>query len=482
MPAGGSVSLPQHPIKLFLRINGEVAFMNQDSPEGLLKRGRTYQEIVASDASQPPADLRETFPADLPLYDIERSRYTSSEFMQLEVDRMWSRTWQLACREEHIPDVGDVHIYEIAGRSLVVVRSAPDEIRAFHNSCLHRGTKLCATHGHHSRLRCPFHGFTWSLTGELLYVPTAWDFPQVRAGDFRLPEVHVARWQGFVFVNKADHPQPFLDYLEVLPSHFTGHSDYSGKYVAAHYRKILPANWKAALEAFLESLHITEVHPQTATYTTDAGTQYDVFPGCHHTSRFVEAFAEPVPQYSGKISQQRILDDMFRVFYGSEEAPQLGPGVTARAFLAERARRNTTAANGIDYSDCSDVEVLDPIQYFLFPNMVIFRGIGFPMVYRFLPVDGDPHKCAFDMFWLRDIPAGAPRPKSADLTDVGERTYRGLPGMPDSLGLVFDQDTEILALQQQGLRAGGKRTVTLSQYQESRIRHLHATLDRYLAM
>jgi phenylpropionate dioxygenase-like ring-hydroxylating dioxygenase large terminal subunit len=456
--------------------------MSQDSPEVFGNRGRSYQEIVASDAAPPPADLQASYPADLPLHDSERSRYTSPAFMQLEVDRMWSRTWQLACREEHIPDVGDVHLYEAAGRSLIVVRCSHDEIRAFHNSCLHRGTKLCAAHGHHSRLRCRFHGFTWSLTGALLYVPTAWDFPQVRPDEFKLPEVHVARWQGFVFVNMAEHPQPLLEYLEVLPSHFTGFSDYSGKYIAAHYRKTLPANWKAALEAFLESLHITEVHPQTATYTTDAGTQYDVFPDCHHTSRFVEAFAEPVPQYSGKISQQRILDDMYRVFYGSDEAPQLPAGVTARAFLAERTRQNATSGNIIDYRGCSDAEALDPIQYFLFPNMVIFRGIGFPMVYRFLPVDGDPNTCVFDMFWLRDTPAGTLPPRSAPMTDVGDRGYQGLPGMPDSLGLVFDQDTEILALQQQGLRAGGKRTVTLSRYQESRIRHFHQTLDQYLSI
>jgi hypothetical protein len=259
-----------------------------------------------------------------------------------------------------------------------------------------------------------------------------------------------------------------LDYLEILPRHFTGFSNYEKRFITAYYRKVLPCNWKAAQEAFLESFHINEVHPQTSTYTTDVGTQYDVFPGCANTSRFVEAFAVPSPAV-GERAQQDIVNDMFRVFYGATAtAPILPPGVNARTYLAERTRRLMSEANAVDYSACSDVELIDPIQYFLFPNMVIFRGVGFPMVYRFRPNGDDPDSCLFDMIWLRDVPEGQPRPKPAEVMEVGDRRYSEIEGLSPALGMVFHQDTEILALH------------SLSRYQESRIRHMHHTLDSYL--
>ena len=85
----------------------------------------------------------------------------------------------MACREEEIPQVGDTLVYDIVDASLLIVRTAPDEIRAFHNSCLHRGTQLRAGPGHVAELRCPFHGFTWNLDGSFREMPCSWDFPHV---------------------------------------------------------------------------------------------------------------------------------------------------------------------------------------------------------------------------------------------------------------------------------------------------------------
>ena len=79
---------------------------------------------------------------------------------------MWSHTWQMACRVEQIPNVGDHVVYEVADKSLIVMRSAPTEIKAFFNVCLHRGRILRETGGHVSNLRCKFHGFTWRLDGK----------------------------------------------------------------------------------------------------------------------------------------------------------------------------------------------------------------------------------------------------------------------------------------------------------------------------
>ena len=73
---------------------------------------------------------------------VPRARYTSPEFAELEFERLWSRVWQVACREEEIAEVGDFCEYLIGDQSILVVRSDPETIRAFHNTCLHRGTRL----------------------------------------------------------------------------------------------------------------------------------------------------------------------------------------------------------------------------------------------------------------------------------------------------------------------------------------------------
>lgn len=115
-------------------------------------------------------------------------RYTSRAFHELEVEKVWKRVWQMACREEDVPEVGDPVVYEVANLSILVIRSAPDTVKAYHNVCLHRGRILRERDGNCQQIRCPFHGFTWSLDGELTTIPADWDFPHVDKAKFGLPE------------------------------------------------------------------------------------------------------------------------------------------------------------------------------------------------------------------------------------------------------------------------------------------------------
>jgi phenylpropionate dioxygenase-like ring-hydroxylating dioxygenase large terminal subunit len=104
-------------------------------------------------------------PAQIPPSFVPRDQYTSQAFHALEVEKVWKKSWQMACREEEIPEVGDHQIYEVASLSILVVRAAEDEIRAFHNVCLHRSRKIKQHAGRSEMLRCPFHGWTWNLDG-----------------------------------------------------------------------------------------------------------------------------------------------------------------------------------------------------------------------------------------------------------------------------------------------------------------------------
>lgn len=437
-----------------------------------------YQEVIEGDRVKPAPDMLESFRVDLGTAPLSMKRYTSVAYHKAEVERMWSRVWQMACREEQIPEVGDVVVYNIAHHSILVVRSGPDEIKAFHNSCLHRGTKLCMTDTSVPHLRCPYHGFTWALDGQLKEVPARWDFPQIDEERHRLPEVKVGRWAGFVFINLDPHAPPLEDYLEDFPDHL-GRMAYEDHYVSGHYSKVLPCNWKTAIEAFIEAYHVAETHYQSQKTANEVATQYDILPGRRHTNRNLQPRGLPSAYLDPQPTDQEVLDAMFQLTHGTD-GPPLPEGQTARNFLADKARSDITARTGHDYSAFSDSEMLDSLQYFLFPNIVMFRSTAVPIVYRSRPNGDDPNTCVFEMILVTRIPKGEERPEPAQVFHMGDLQYSDCKEFPPYFARLFDQDVSNLRAQQEGFNASVTGVVELSRYQEVRIRHLHQTLDSYV--
>ncbi|RJG03199.1 aromatic ring-hydroxylating oxygenase subunit alpha [Noviherbaspirillum sedimenti] len=435
-----------------------------------------YQDIIARDRHPTPPDLLEAGTDDLGLSNSSREMYTSPAFHKLELDRLWSRVWQFACREEEIESPGDVAVYELGDWSFMIVRAEDNSIKAYYNSCTHRGTKLCSSNTHLQKIRCPYHGFTWNLNGSINKVPSSWDFPHVSEETHSLQEVRVGTWGGFVFINLDPKAPPLEEYLENLPSQL-GVVNFKDLYIAGYYRKILPSNWKGSIEAFIESYHTAETHPQTTSFSDEQHTQYDLLG--RHTSRFLQALGVASASFGDPQSEQQIVNSMFaEIMREKTEAPPLPDGMTARQFMADTTRTQLTEA-GRDVSGMSDAELVDAMQYSLFPNMVLFRSVGFPVVYRFRPNKHDPDTSIFDMFILKPVPAGAPRPLPAEPVEMGDMRYVDIPELSDWLGDVYDQDVANLKLLQEGLKAGNT-PVTLSQYQEIRIRHFHNTLRAYL--
>src|SRR5260221_9954914 len=108
---------------------------------------------------------------------IPAARYTSSAFAALENDRLWPRVWQLACSVDHVANPGDFHELRIGPLSVLVVRGDDLEVRAFQNACRRRGSALCEGAGRDlTELRCPFHRWTYDLTGRLREVPSRKEF------------------------------------------------------------------------------------------------------------------------------------------------------------------------------------------------------------------------------------------------------------------------------------------------------------------
>lgn len=439
--------------------------------------GPSTRDIILADGCEVPDALVAESYEFLGDGEIAYDRYTSTDAMQQEMERLWPKVWQWACRIEHVQEPGDFITYDIGRYSVIVTRTEDGRIKAYRNACLHRGTQLKppASSGAADDLRCPFHGWTWNLDGSLKNIPCRWDFPHVKDEEYGLPEVRVDTWGGFVFVNLDPDCAPLIDHLGPLAEHFSDRWDLTDRRIRLHIQKELPTNWKAAQEAFLEAYHVYETHSQALATAGDANAQYDVF--CDTVTRFVHTIGTQSPHYEGEQTEQDILDKM-----RLPEQASVPEGKSARSVAADILRRQIGAASGVDLARYSDSEMLDSIEYHLFPNMCLFPGVSLPMIYRFRPVGEDPGRTVFDLLFLDMVPDGTPMDYPPDPVVLGvDASYADAPGMDPGLGAVYDQDTGNLALQYSGFKGSAKRGQTLGNYQEARIRRFHMTLDDYLA-
>lgn len=454
-----------------------MSITDRPAPEAARSPGITYQQLLDTDTHAVPDVLRLESPRYLGSHDLPIDRYTSRSWHEKEVERLWSRVWQFACREEHIPDVGDFIIYEIVQSKFIVIRTAPDTIKAYWNSCLHRGRQIKDFDGHCSELRCPFHGYAWNLDGSLKGVPAAWDFPHVdqraAAGEFQLPEAKVATWAGFVMINPDPDAEPFEEYAKDLIAQFE-RWDLGSRYVQAHVAKVISCNWKISQEAFCEAYHVNATHPQTLPYLGDTNSQVDSWDTC---SRVITAGGTQSPLLSYDVAEETMMRAMMDVRVDEELTVPVGDDETCRAVAADSARSRWRPVVGDLVDAWCDAEFVDNLDYTLFPNFHPWGAFN-RIVYRFRP-NGDDHRTSI-MECILLAPFSGERPPPAPVhwlephetfTDASEL---GL------LGKVFNQDLFNMPKVQTGLESSKKGKVTLSNYQESKVRWLHDLLDRWV--
>ena len=110
------------------------------------------------------------FPVEDPQL-IPSRRYYDEAFFRAEAEHLWPHVWQMACRLEEIPEIGDYVEYKILSQSVIVVRTKSG-VKAFHNACRHRGVRLVGGQGNckTSGFICPFHGWRWNMDGENTFV------------------------------------------------------------------------------------------------------------------------------------------------------------------------------------------------------------------------------------------------------------------------------------------------------------------------
>lgn len=441
------------------------------------------QDIIASDKVAAPGWVRSESYQFLGDEDVSKDRYIDAAYAKKEIDRLWSRTWQFACREEHIPSVGDYHVYDVGPYSFIITRVAENEIRAYYNACLHRGTKLRAsgTEGNAEEFKCSFHGWTWNIDGTHKETLCPWDFPHVNFKQLTLPQAKVERLGGFVFINMDLNAPTLAEYLGPVAKSHIDAWQLENRYVYLHVSKRLPCNWKLAIDAFLEAYHVIETHPQVAPSNGDANTQYDVYG--EHVNRFISPLGVVSPHLYGKISEQDVLNQFTLGDSSAVGATKftVKDGGTARAVMAEMFRGMFEQATNTDLSKVSDSELLDCFSYTVFPNVFLFPGISLPMVYRFRPDPRDHRKCIYEVLFLRPVPKDGNRPMPAEPIHLQDhQSFCEAEGMDPGFGAILDQDTDNLVLQQEGLEASAKPGLTLGNYQEIRVRHFERAVDKYV--
>jgi len=443
----------------------------------------SVQDYLDRETREVPAYLRDNPYTYLGSEDLSTKRWYDRDFFESEMKKMWPRVWQMACVEEEVEEPGDYVVYEIGDWSFIIVRGSDGELRAFYNSCLHRATKLCDSEsGHTDSFRCPFHGWVHSIDGKVTEIPCEWDFGHITENKRQMPQVRVDTWQGLVFINMDDNAPDLGDYIGDLSAAFERYPMRS-KYKAAHAQKPIPCNWKIVMEQFIESYHVIATHPEGLPYIGDANAQYNIWPGRDHISRMHTLHSVSSPHVEGQYNQQQMIDIITSVSDKAgtgEKKVTLPEGMTTRQFLAEERRKLMKEQASLDCSEFTDAEMVDTIHYLIFPNIVVWTAFGSPIIYRFRPDGNDPERSLMDIIFMVPFDTSKPRPPHADIDHLSMEDSWCEAKALGRLGWVFDQDVSNAPLVQAGVKASGKRAVSLANYQEIRIRHLHKTLDKYL--
>jgi len=331
--------------------------------------------------------------------------YIDPEHYQRELEAIWYRSWLCVGRTEEIAEPRDYKVVEVGSQSVIVTRDPEGQLHAFHNTCRHRGSVLCTQASGRFRgnaIVCPYHGWAYSLAGELRGAPHQIRSPDFRTRDFPLYRVAVEPWGGFIFVNLlGDAAPPFAEVLEDLIGEAASWS-LEPLRVGRRIERTLACNWKIYWENYMECFHCPGVHPELCRIVPIFGRGLqaeDDDPNCP-------------PELVGKGTAPLSPDAATWTLDGKSELPEL-PGLDD----ADRERGHSFST--------------------LLPSAFFCAHVDFVRTARVLPVS--PEETLVVMEWLFS-------------KEVLERGDRGLLERATELGaLVLEQDARVCELNQQGL-------------------------------
>ena len=191
--------------------------------------------------------------------------YTSPDFYRLEQQTVFRNNWVFAAFAHQLEKVGDMIPVEVAGQPVVLVKSDKHEIRAFHNVCSHRGAKLVCENSNRKKFVCPNHSWSYDFSGKLLARPhfrggEKHDVNQSECHRADLVSVRCVTWFDWVFVNLSGDAEDFDACIKPITDNLEGYDFDALKYCESLEFDI-DANWKLAIENFIEPYHVFSCHP-----------------------------------------------------------------------------------------------------------------------------------------------------------------------------------------------------------------------------
>lgn len=430
-------------------------------------------------------------------FKLPTARYVSTAFAKCEADNLWPRVWQMACREEEIPRVGDYTVYRIVDQEILLIRTDADTVKAYHNVCPHRATALAQGSGRFStgEITCPFHGWRWNLNGDSTFVLDREEFKGgcLSDDDVKLRECQVAHWLGCVWINMDPDASSFDDYIAPVRSWV---ETLCVDKMQTYWHRVVPvkANWKITQEAFFEAYHVPATHPQLESSRgrevgglLQKAYQYDCYGKGHFSYESTGIFKGQEGQVSA-----RQIDGLIKLYVKLHEG--YDSTVLASDVMAAKAIRNRNIPEGVGaydafldsmYEMAADAGRPMPERTdvnlrkwggaaLIFPNYVIFPQFGNALIYRARPDGDDPDACIFDVWSVTTYPEAErpPSPKSIYVDDAID---------PDQLPIIPRQDFGNIPRVQKGLHSRGLDATILSQRQETGILNMHEEMDRYLS-
>jgi len=362
-------------------------------------------------------------PEDFPrLPDIPGVRYVDPQFLALEREHMWNRAWLYAGHADELPEPGSWLLTRNTGTPILVVRDLQGDLRAFYNTCQHRGAPLVAEGAGQARgFVCPYHGWSYTLEGKLIAVRDKRDFVDLDFSCRSLVSVRCESIGNLIFVNQDPDAEPLHDHLGPMAEELDQFRFDRLRFVDSR-RYEVGCNIKVLLDAFLEVYHIKSIHEHTVDRFLDhRGMVITLWPKGH--SRMITPNSRPDWKDPGTIGMPRI-------------------------------------------DSVTEIPTNNNVSYMIYPNFVMpASDTGVPLL-QFWPT-GD-RSCRVVSTWIGpDYDPEAPNPLWATRIKNWER--------------ILYEDLQFGPQIQESLESKGFRGMPLN-YQERRIYHWHEELDRRIGL